>query len=180
MGCNCTIYACLGFIDQFNNCPEFLTLDLEADETATWPWKYEFNGRWFGGAIDVTSGSDIILPWVFNEQYIHLIEFYKSDGTLFNDTCYKLNTSKVAGTYTSANVVADNYLNVTLTAEMLSTGESGQVVTIPAIAGNTIIGIGDGNQFYSGASFSQSGDAFTMLNGASFYAGQVITLLYAT
>lgn len=180
MACNCGTYACLDVIQQFNNCPEFLTIDLEADETGTWQWKYEFAGRWFGGTIDVTSGEDIVLPWVFNEQYIHLIEFYKVDGTLFNDTCYKLDTSKVAGTYTTPTTSESNYLNVTLTAGMLSMdGDGQQVVTIPAIAGRTIIFVADGNQLYNNGSFTQSGNSFTYTNGTENYAGQKITLLFA-
>lgn len=182
MACDCTTYTCLDFVRQYTNCPEFLTVELEAAATATYTWEYEFNGRWFGGSIDVTNGENIVLPWVFNESYIHVIKFYDATGDLLNNTCYKLDTNKIPNTYTTPSSEETNYLNVTLTADMLSTdGDGNQVVTISGIAGRTIVFVADGNQLYNAGSFSQpEGDnEFTMTNGASFYAGQIITLLFA-
>lgn len=177
MACDCTTYACLDFVRQYSNCPEFLTVKLEAAATGTYSWEYEFNGRWFGGTIDVTGGQNIVLPWVFNEQYTHLVKFYDENGDLLNDTCYKLDTSKIPGTYTTPSSGETNYLNVTLTEGMLS--EGGTVVTLSTIAGRTVIFVADGNQIYNAGSFTQDGNEFTMTNGASFYAGQIITLLFA-
>lgn len=180
MACDCTTYECLDFVRQYTNCPEFLTVKLEAAATTTYSWEYEFNGDWKGGTIDVTTGENIVLPWVFNEHYIHLIKFYDENGDLLNDTCYKLDTSKIPGTYTTPSSQVDNYLNVTLTAGMLSIDDEGrQIITIPAIAQRTIIFVADGNQLYNVASFTQDGNAFTMTNGAVFKSGQIITLLFA-
>ena len=179
MACNCLTYTCLDVIQQYNNCPEFLTLRLVAPATGTYSWQYEFNGMWKGGTIDTTISENIVLPYVFNERYVHTIKFYDTDGTLLNDTCYKLDTSQIAGTYTTPVVGESNYLNVTITAGMLSLNdEQQQVVTIEAIDGRTIIFVADGNQLYNVASFTQDGNAFTLINGAVFYVGQVITLLF--
>jgi len=178
MACNCENYACLEVVQQYNSCPELLTVKLPANATGTYTWEYEFNGRWKGGSIDVTSGENIVLPWVFNEHYVHLVKFYDAEGELLNDTCYKLDTSKVAGSYSTPDSSSGmGYLNVTLTEEMLSDDDT--TVTIPAIAGRTIVLIADGNQIYNFASFTQDGNSFTMTNGNSFYAGQKITLQFA-
>lgn len=178
MACNCDNYVCLEPVRQYDNCREVVTVQLGAAATTTYTWEYEFNGRWKGGSIDVTSGENIVLPWVFNEHYRHTIKIYDENGDLFNDTCYTFDTSKVAGSYaTSSGGGFTNYLNVTLTEEMLS--DDGTTVTIPAIAGRTIILIADGNQIYNFASFTQDGNSFTMTNGNSFYAGQKITLQFA-
>lgn len=179
MSCNCETYTCLDFVRQYNNCPEFITVRVQASDTSTYSWEYEFNGRWNGGSIDVTSGENIVLPWVFNEHYVHTIKFYDAEGNLLNNTCYKLDTRKVPGTYTTPDVGSSNYLKVMLTDGMLSINDDNeQVITIAAIDSGTIVFIGDGNQVYSGASFQQTGTSFTMKNGASFYAGQIITLLF--
>lgn len=176
MACNCTTYTCLDVIQQFNNCPEFLTLRLLAPATGTYSWQYEFNGMWRGGTIDTTISENIVLPYVFNERYVHTIKFYDTDGTLLNDTCYKLDTSQIAGTYTTPTVGESNYMNVTITSGMLSVDGDNQVVTIDAIGGRTIVFIADGNQLYNFASFTQDGNSFTMTNGTTFISDQKITL----
>lgn len=179
MACNCTIYACLDVVQQYTGCPSVLTLRLPATETTTWPWEFEFNGRWFGGTVDVTTGQNIVLPWVFNEHYIHLIKFYQADGDLFNDTCYKLDTSKVAGSYSAPSEAAEvSYLTVALTEDMLTEVDGQQVVTIAAIAARDIILIADGNQIYNTGSFTQVGNSWTYTNGAVNGVGQIITILF--
>lgn len=180
MACNCDNYACLEPVRQYDNCREVVTVQLEAAATTTYTWEYEFNGRWFGGSIDVTAGQNIVLPWVFNEHYRHTIKIYDENGDLFNDTCYTFDTSKVAGSYTTPTIPNTDYiLNVTLTEGMLSVdGDGNQIVTIPAIAGNSIMLIADGNQIYNFGSFTQAGNSWTYTNGASNYAGQKITLIF--
>lgn len=179
MSCNCEAYACLEVLREYDNCREFLTVVLPSPVTGTIQWEYEFNGMWKGGNIDVTEGQNIVLPWVFNEYYVHDIKFYVN-GELLNDTCYRLDTSKIPGSYATPATTESKSLNVTLTADMLSFDDEGnQVVTMPAIGSRTILLIADGNQIYNIASFSQSGTSFTMTNGAVFYAGQIITLLFA-
>lgn len=181
MACNCTNYACLAVQRDFADCPTTLTLVLASPITGSLEWEFEFNSVWRGGTIDVTEGENIVLPWVFNEQYIHLIKFYNGD-TLLNDTCYKLDTSKISGSYTSpgSSTETTNYLTFTVTAGMLS--DSGATITNASIGGRTILLIADGFQIYNSGRFAQvsGSDTFTMSAPVKFKAGQVITLLFTT
>lgn len=174
MACSCTSYTCLNIVQQYSNCLSTVTLDLVAGATGTYTWRYEFNGTWKGGNIDVTESAKIVLPYVFNENYTHIIEIYKGDGTLLNDTCYTLDTSRIVGSYATATVETPNYLNVTVTDDMLS--DNNTTITLNTIDDRSIVFIADGNQLYNFASFTQSGNSFTMTNGAAFYVGQKITI----
>lgn len=176
MACNCDTYTCLEVVQQYSNCHTTLTVDITATETTTYSWEYEFNGRWFGGTIDVEEGEKIVFPWVFNESYVHLIKIYDTDNVLLNDACYKLDTSKVAGTYSTPSIESSNYSNITLTEAMLS--EDKKTVGNSVIADRDIVFVADGNQLYNFASFTQDGNEFTMTNGNAFYVGQKITLQY--
>lgn len=171
MPCNCETYTCLNVVQEYNNCPTVLELQLEATQTATYSWEYEFNGRWFGGTVDVTNGENISLPFVFNEDYIHVIKLYYNNE-LVNDTCYKLDTSKIAGSYTASSTSGRGYLTFEVDA-------NGATVTNADIANRAIVLIADGNQIYNSSGFTQAGNSFTMTNGVSFYIGQTITLVFA-
>lgn len=170
MPCDCTTYECLDVIQQFNGCPSVIELQLLATQTATYQWMYEFNGRWFGGTVDVETGENITLPWVFNENYIHTIKFLYNNAVV-DDTCYKLNTANIAGSYATSGDAGSNYL--TFDVEV-----AGTEVTNPDIASRTIVLIADGNQIYNSSGFTQTGNTFEMTNGASFYVGQIITLVF--
>lgn len=169
MACDCTIYECLETVINLADCPDEIELVLEADETGVWIFSYEFNGRWFGGSIDVVDEENITVPFVFNEHYIHLIKFFKADGSLLNDTCYKLDTSKIVGNYTTATVTEENIFNVTVSA--------GNTFTSSKINGRAVMIVDDGQQAYNNTTFTQSGNTGTMTNGAVFYEGQIITLI---
>lgn len=152
-------------------CGESIVTLLQANQTGTWLMKYEFNGNWFGVEIDVTNGQLIELPFVFNENYNHTIEFYNNSDALFNDTCYTLDTSKIVGTPSA-------------TSPSSSSGFSYDIVTAEAgdelemnVAGNAIL-LFDGNQSYTQDKFTQSGTTITMTDGTTFYDGQRITILY--
>lgn len=135
--------------------------------------KYEFNGSWFGEEIEVTSGQYIEIPFVFNESYSHTIEFYNTSDTLFNDTCYTLDTSKIIGTpgiSTSSPSSSSGFAYDTVAAE------DGDSVTMTAIG--TAILLFDGNQSYTADKFTQVGTLITMINGVTFYDGQQVTILY--
>lgn len=174
--CDCTTYECLEVVQDYSECPEVVTIKLEATATETLKWQYEFNGSWKGGTLDVTQGENIVLPWVFNESYVHEIKFY-SDDVLLNDTCYKLDTSKISGTYNTPTSSASTFLTFEVTSGMLSTNDDGeQVLTNSDIASRTAAILVDGNQSYNG--FTQSGNAITMTNGVTFYVGQKITILF--
>lgn len=176
MACDCTTYTCLNVVQNFDDCPDTLELDLLVPETNpqeayVWTFLYEFNGMWKGGSIDVTSGENIELPWVFNENYIHPIKIYEADGTLFNDTCYKLDTSKIAGNYTTPTDLNEEYVfNITVSA--------GSTFTSSKINGRPVMVVYDGNQSYNRQpdNFTQATNTVTMTNGVTFYEGQIITV----
>lgn len=169
MACDCTTYACLEVVQNFDDCPGTVELDLAANATGVWTFLYEFNGKWKGGSIDVTNGENIELPWVFNENYIHQIKIYDADGDLFNDTCYKLDTSKIAGNYTTPTDLAEEYVfNVTVS-------EAGSSFSSSKINGRDVLLVGTGRQSYNVSEFSQSVNTITM-NTVVFKAGQVITV----
>lgn len=175
--CNCTEYECLSIVQQYA-CADIVTLRLAAPTTGTYAWEYEFNGRWNGGYIDVTQGENIVLPYVFNESYVHEIKFYYGDGELVNETCYKLDTSKIAGSYTNNDAPQENGINITVEDE---SGEGTTTVTDDSINGRTILLVADGNQIYNSSGFTQSpgSNTFVMTNGAVFTDGQELTLIFA-
>jgi hypothetical protein len=178
--CGCENYACLNIVPDYSGCPTVITTDLIAAQTATYNWQYEFNGRWKGGTVDVTEGEAIVLPYVFNENYIHEIKFLLG-GDLVNDTCYKLDTSGIPTSYSQNTGEDENTLTFEVTSDMLSTTTIDdveyQVLTNPSINSREVALLADGNQIYNG--FTQSGNALTMINGTTFYVGQKITLVFA-
>lgn len=174
MACNCTTYTCLELAPRIVQCDELILTTLVASQTGTWLMKYEFNGSWFGEEIDVTTGQYIELPFVFNENYNHTIEFYNTSDTLFNDTCYTLDTSKILGSPSTSSATSPSsgggFAYDTVSAE------DGDSVTMNAIG--TAILLFDGNQSYTQSMFTQVGAVITMTNGVVFYDGQQVTILY--
>lgn len=171
MSCGCTIYECVVPVFDFTDCPDTIELALTAPNTGVYQWLYEFNGRWFGGTVTVTQGENITLPYVFNENYTHTIKFYYNN-LLVNDTCYTLDTSLIAGSYTT-NTSSGGVAYLTFEAV------DGAEQTNADIANRNIIGIMDGAQIYNVAQFTQNGNTFEMTNGVSFYTGQTLTLIFA-
>lgn len=172
MSCKCETYTCVSVVPNYEDCLETIELDLAASNTGVYQWEWEFNGKWFGGTVNVTDGENIELPWVFNEFYVHAIRLLYN-GDLVGDTCYLLDTSSIAGSFTtpSGGGSAGNYL----TFEAID----GDTQTNADIAGRTIILISDGSQIYNVSQFTQNGNSFVMTNGVLFYAGQVLTLIFA-
>lgn len=172
MACDCTTYTCLEVVQNFSDCPDTVELDLAATATGVWTFLYEFNGRWKGGSIDVVNTENIELPWVFNEQYIHIIKIYTADGTLFNNTCYTLDTSKIAGNYTEPSDLTQEYVfNVTVSA--------GSSFSSSKINGRDVMVVVTESQSYNRqpANFTQVNNTVTMQNGVVFYEGQIITVI---
>ena len=177
MACDCNTYDCLTVVQQYAECLSTVTLNLTAAETGTWSWQYEFNGRWSGGTVDVTDGQKVVLPWVFNEQYVHEIKFYDANGGLVNDTCYKLDTSKISGSYSAPSASSGtSYLTFIVTAAMLS--NEGATITNSSITSRTIIIVQDENSGYNSGSYTQASNSFTMTNSTTFYEGQTLTLIF--
>lgn len=170
MSCNCENNACLELAPNILQCGEDIVTLVMSDYTGSVVMSYEFNGRWFGEQIEVTSGEFIEMPNVFNESYTHLVKFYKTNTDIINDTCYSLDTSLLMGVSsgtTSPSSSGFNYANVT--------AEAGN--TIDFSLGTPVV-VFDGNQSYIQGQFTYSNGVITMTNGVTFYDGQPLTILY--
>jgi hypothetical protein len=90
MPCGCLEYECLKV--YLVPCAETVPLGIVSDYTGTVKMVVEFDNAHTRTDIAVTEGEAIVAPNVFNEDYNHLVQFFKPDGTLINDTCYKIKT----------------------------------------------------------------------------------------
>lgn len=99
-------------------CAETVTLPLQATETGTWKMVFEFNGQPIRTDIAVSTGQNIVIPAnVLNENYTHVVRFYKTDQSIFNDTCYQLNIMATVFTNPPANTsTLPPHINVTWAA----------------------------------------------------------------
>lgn len=88
MSCPCESYQLL----LFDPCIDPITFwDLLADETDTWTAFIEFNGMWKCELkLPVVDGQPVQMPNVLNEDYVHEMRLYRSDGTLVG--CFWLST----------------------------------------------------------------------------------------
>lgn len=191
MSCNCTIYACLDV--TANDC-DSITTNLIANETGVWGMRYEFNGRWFVSALSVTQDTPIVLPTVFNESYIHIINFYNNAAEVFNDTCYTLDTNKIPGSNTSgsipvpgnavdylAYIVVDGTPSTSLVAIGDLTGKEingGSGIIDARLIGRVVTGASVGGQIYTPDTYSKpkGSNTFTFTNGYESTTGTVIIL----
>lgn len=89
MNCNCNRYECHDVL--LVECAQEIPLPVIADETGTWHMIMKFNNVTYRTDINVQSGVPVTIPNVFNENYLHVVYFVKTNGTVFNHTCYKLN-----------------------------------------------------------------------------------------
>lgn len=170
MACDCENNACLELAPRVLQCGENIVTLLAADETNTWLMSYEFNGRWFSENIDVVDGEFVELPFVFNEQYSHLLKFYKADGSLFNDTCYTLDTSLLMGSLSSSSSPSSSGFAY---ANAIGNGTA----EVDFVLGTPIV-VFDGTQSYIQGQFTYAAGVITMTNGVVFYDGQPLTILY--
>lgn len=174
MACDCELYECLPVAPNILQCGDDIATTLLADESGIWTMAYEFNNSWFAQSISVTNNEIIELPNVFNENYNHTIKLYKTDGSLFDDTCFVLDSGSLLMSRTvtspSSSGGAGNYITVEVEAD-------GSTFEVPA--GLTVWLIFPGNQGYvRNVDFTQSGTTITMTNGAYFTAGQQLLLMY--
>lgn len=175
MNCGCTTYDCLDIAPNILQCEDDIVTALLGDETGTWLMRYEFNNRWFGVEIEVVDGELIEIPNVFNELYTHTIQFYRPDQTLYEDTCFTLDTRQLMGlTGTSSSSTSAGLIGTVELTEYTDTFE------VPT--GRTIWLVFPGNQGYARyTDFTQSGTTITMLNGIVLPPGAVpatITYIY--
>jgi len=86
----CSKYECLEC--YLITCAETIELPIVSDVDETLHMVYEFNGTAVRTDIEAEAGQFLVVPNTFNENYSYKIAFYKSDGSLLNDTCYILKT----------------------------------------------------------------------------------------
>jgi hypothetical protein len=136
--------------------------------------KYEFNGRWFGREISVTNAQVVELPSVFNEQYVHTVQFYNSAAELVNSMCYTLDTAAIATVATLSPLQPGGNTGMYMTVEVESDG-----VDVEVPAGRTVWLIFMGNQAWvRDVDFTQSGTTITIINGSTVLAGQILLMMY--
>ncbi len=182
MSCNCSVYDCID-ASITSDCTSIIT-NIIANQTGVWIMFFEFNGRWFKEDVTVTNGEVIILPNVFNESYNHIIEFYKTDDSLFNDTCYTLDMNRIAlggspVTPDSSNDVM-SYVYVFKDSPDTSNPDEqpvGDTVTDNRLIGKTIIDAIGLLQAYSPDTFTQGYNTLT-INVASFIDGNQLVVHY--
>lgn len=174
MACECLEFECLGIAPRIFQCGENILTTLLAGETGIWLMRYEFNGRWFGREITVENGALVSIPNVFNEHYIHKIQFYNSTDELVNDKCYTLGT---------ANVTVEPTLSPIQPAPEGQWGtvtiETDGADSFEVPAGRNIWLVFPGNQGYvRNMDFTQTATTVSMTNGTTFYDGQQILYMY--
>lgn len=174
MPCDCPAIECLPVAPTILQCGDDIVTTLVANQTGIWLMKYEFNGVWFGRDIPVTNAQLITLPNVFNEHYIHRIQFFNNSGSLFNDTCYSLDTASIPTEATNSPVQPSGNTGQFLTIEVEADGTE---VTVPG--GQEIWLIYMGNQVWMrDVDFTQSGTIITIINGSTVTEGQTLLMMY--
>lgn len=163
--CNCENNAC---IDVFlTPCADTVTLPIQATETGTWRMVYDFNGTVIRTDISVTNGNNIAIPAsVLNEDYTHVVRFYKTDLTIFNDTCYQLNIMATVFTNPSATASVPAHINVIWAA-------TGTTLTDARLEGRNVTQID-----YNGISYNEdlSVSGTTLAAGISIEANTKVTI----
>lgn len=88
-------------------CSNYIQLPIRATETGVWTLIIEFDNQLFRKAIDVANNEFIVVQRdVFNENFVHRLWIYKTNGTLFNDgNCYHITTEFVLGSPQSGEIL---------------------------------------------------------------------------
>lgn len=176
MACNCTVYDCLPVAPVIMQCGSSITTLLLADATETWKVKYEFNGLQKGFTISVVNNTPIVLPNNFNEFYNHVVEFIRADNTVYEETCFTLNTADlILNVGSVVNEPSAPLLPMTFTVEEIAA--DGAQFTVPS--GITVWAIFPGNQGWGrNEDFTQLGNVITITNGSTVSVGQSLLLFY--
>lgn len=92
-------------IGQVPVAEEGIVLPLVADASGTWGFMTSFNGAYKYALFPVVAGQAIAVPVNLNEYYAYTFKLYKPDNSLFNDTCYCMQTVPLMS---DVNYVFDN------------------------------------------------------------------------
>lgn len=165
MNCGCEIYECINVFA--NPCDETVTLPIYALETGVYKMVNEFNGIIVRTDISATIGVNITIPTTkFNENYTHVVQFYKEDGSILNNTCYKLKIMQTVFTNPSQETNS-GLLGQTVTGN----GNSSQ--TFSFLSGHELQSITMELQTLNKAQFTQTGTTITITLQGLVFQGQV-------
>lgn len=81
--------VCLG---EFCSCNSNIELPIAASETGTFMLVAIFNDVRITRNINIIEGQNILIPNIFNENYLHEIYFSSSSGEILDDTHYSIKT----------------------------------------------------------------------------------------
>ena|SRR6187399_2304242 len=169
MACQtCTISECINL--YVSPCDTGIDTGIILDTSGDYTVRIEFNGAYNESTIEVVSGESIVLPNTLNSSYLHTLLIYDADGTLVNDTCYKLNMHMALGM--GNNLTPNPPIGA---RKIITVDVDGDSFTNSFFADHEIISITtDGQSYVVGAAFTQSGSTITWINGNRFYDGQII------
>lgn len=154
MSCGCEIYECINVFA--NPCDESVTLPIYAKDTGVYKMVFQFNGVNFRIDISVSNNGRITIPIThFNENYTHVLQFYKEDGQLLNNTCYKMNMMQTVFTNPNSQDIYQNYRWVfafgdapqtNVNPEYIVDVANGNTITHPCLADEVLsVIVGNGN-----------------------------------
>lgn len=131
-----------------NDCTNEIILPLEADMPGLWRVMSEFNGAWIRQLIQLSTDDKITLENTFNANYTHLVQIFRPDGTLFNNTCYSFDMSLVIDTLPLNIPVTTDVSFIFKDSPDYNTGDgtpqdpyqlqTGLTVVIPRLYGQTV------------------------------------------
>lgn len=125
--CECNTYECITV--YLLSCAQTVTLPIVANETGTWKAILEFANVSYRADIPVVNGNKITIPNRFNEYAIHTLKLYRSDDTLFNDTCYTIHIMPTVFTNPSSTPASGLVAHTTANI-LIDTGTAGNTYTI--------------------------------------------------
>lgn len=168
MACGCETYSCFDVL--LVECASTITLPIVASETGTWKMIQEFAGSTLRTDITVTNGVNLVVPAsVFNENYTHVVKFYKVDDTIFNNTCYKLNIMPTVFTNPSSTPITAGDLNG---ASYTGNGTATQVFS--DLSGKQLLTIEMGLQVLTPDMFTQMGTSVTLDLDGMLFQGTIV------
>ncbi|MFA9212942.1 MAG: hypothetical protein ACEQSR_03745 [Candidatus Methylacidiphilales bacterium] len=64
-------------------------------DTGTWKMVVEYGGVHHSYSFEVLADGKVIIPNVFNENYVHHFKLIKPDFTMYNASCYQIKTQLI-------------------------------------------------------------------------------------
>lgn len=162
---------CLG---EVCSCGDTIEIPLVAETTGVFTLFAKFNGVRITRQIPFIEGDNIILPNVFNENYLHEIWFQDVSGNKYNDVNYSIRMVYCVSPQTAppvppiegiSSIISVSTTDTTLVDERMI----GKVVTAYII-----------NDYSKNTDFSKplNSDTLTLLNGNTFEPDSVVTIIF--